>query len=195
MYAIQNTLVSSQVFAKKFVCNLSACKGACCVKGDSGAPLSFEETLLLEEIYPLIKSELRAEGIKAIETTGTSVKDYTGEHTTPLVDGKECAYVVFSENGVATCGIEKAHEKGLTTFKKPLSCHLYPIRIKHFDSWEAVNVDEWEVCKPALIHGEKSGVHLFKFLKESLIRKFGENWYKELEAIHNQLENEPRRTA
>ena len=129
MISIGKTLSSRAVFEDAFCCDLSRCKGACCIEGDAGAPLSKEEVQVLKDIYPSVKPYLRPEGIAAIEEQGTSVIDSDGEDVTPLIQGKECAFVTFSDKGVAQCGIEQAHTAGDIDFIKPLSCHLYPIRV------------------------------------------------------------------
>ena len=180
MLQIGSTLVSLDLIEKKFVCNLTRCKGACCVLGDSGAPLDDDELPQLEEAYPNVKPYLREVSIKAIEKDGLWQLDSDGDKVTTLVDNKECVFVVF-EKGVATCGIEKAFFDGKVKFRKPVSCHLYPVRLTKYSSFLAVNYHEWDVCKPALKSGNKLGVPLFVFLKEALVRKFGESWYAELE--------------
>ncbi len=191
MFQIEDTIVSLDILEKKFICNLHACLGACCVQGDSGAPLEQNELAVLTENYSIIKNFLNPDGIMAIEEQGVYVLDIEKEHTTPLVDKKHCAYVVF-QNNTAFCGIEKAYEAGLINWRKPISCHLYPIRIKTYETFTAVNYDHWDICKPALVLGEKQGVPLFQFLKEPLIRRFGANWYLTLSEIAKQLSNSPK---
>ncbi len=190
MIQIDDKLISLSVFERKFVCDLNACKGACCVEGDMGAPLEDDEAKKLEEIYPKVKPFLRAEGIEAIEQQGTFIRDdYDEEYVTPLVNNSECAYVTFDANGTAKCGIEQAYRAGEIDYLKPVSCHLYPIRIKKYSQFTAVNYDEWDICKPACECGEQLNVPVFKFLKEPLIRKFGEMWYHELTQAQSALEN------
>lgn len=189
MIAIQNTLVSEDLLDKHFVCDLSKCKGACCVEGDAGAPLEDEEIAMLEEVYEEVKPFLRKEGVKAIEEQGTSIKDERdGEWVTPLVNNAECAYVIF-ENGTTKCGIEKAWEEGVVAFRKPISCHLYPIRISSYSSYDAVNYHKWEICAPACDLGKELQMPVYKFTKDSLIRKYGESWYSELEKVAAQWTN------
>jgi hypothetical protein len=181
MLAIDNTLISEDIIEKQFVCDLNACKGACCVKGDYGAPLEKDELQILDKIYDEVKPYLREEGIKAIEKQGKYLLYETKEWVTPLAKGKACAYVYF-ENETAKCAIEKAYYDGKIDFKKPISCHLYPIRIsKQKNGFEALNYDRWSVCKAACKLGDSLKVPVFKFLKESLTRKYGEEWYKQLE--------------
>ncbi|MEE1884684.1 DUF3109 family protein [Pedobacter flavus] len=181
MVEVENILVHEDVLNEQFVCNLDKCKGECCVAGDAGAPLERQEATILEEIYPKIKHLLNEKGIAAIEEFGTSVIDVDGDLTTPCVDGhKECAYVLF-ENGITKCAIEKAHEQGLVDWKKPISCHLYPIRITAYPEFDLLNYDRWHICKDACTFGRELKVPVYKFLKEPLIRKYGEAWYKSLE--------------
>jgi hypothetical protein len=181
MFQLGKTLVSEEIIENNFVCNLSACKGACCVDGDAGAPLEEEETEILVDIYAKVKPFLRPEGITAIEAQGAFIKGEDGEWETPLVNKSECAYVIFSEGGIAKCGLEEAYEKGATKWKKPVSCHLYPIRVKEYSQLTAVNYHKWQLCDPACQLGESLQVPIYKFVKEGLIRKFGETWYNELE--------------
>jgi hypothetical protein len=188
MIAIQNTLVSEEIIEKKFVCDLNACKGACCVKGDYGAPLEKDELEQLDKVYDKVKPYLTEEGIKSIEKQGRYLLYEKKEWVTPLIKGKECAYTVF-EKGIAKCAIEKAYYDGKIDWKKPISCHLYPIRInKQKNGVEAVNYDRWSICNPACKLGDNLKVPVFKFLKDSLIRKYGEDWYKELELYSTELE-------
>ena len=160
-------------------CDLNACKGACCVEGDSGAPLLKEEQTILEEIYKKVKPYMRKEGVSEIENQGVAVYDFEGDLTTPLVNNKECAFVFF-EKGISKCSIEKAYIDGKTDFKKPISCHLFPIRTTEYRDFEAVNYEEINICKPACECGSKLKAPLYVFLKEPLIRKYGERWYQKL---------------
>lgn len=180
MMKVGEILVSDDIREKEFVCNLQKCKGACCVEGDYGAPLEEEELEILREIYPKIKSYLTKEGIKAIEKQGTHVLDDDGDFSTPTIGGRECAYARYDEKGTLKCGIEDAYNDGKVDFKKPISCHLYPIRITKKKVFEAVNYHKWHICSDACSFGKELQVPLYKFLKEPLIRKYGEEWYEEL---------------
>lgn len=181
MLEVGNVLVHEDVVRENFVCNLKKCKGACCLEGDSGAPLNHDELHILDEIYPKVKPFMTAKGIATIEETGTHVTDFEGDYTTPCVDtNKECAYVTW-ENGITKCAIEKAYEYGAIDWKKPLSCHLYPIRITKYPEFDVLNYDRWSICSPACSFGNELKVHVHEFLKEPLIRKYGAEWYKELE--------------
>ena len=179
MIQVGNKIIALDVFEKHFVCDLNACKGACCVEGDSGAPLLKEEKKILEDLYEKVKPYMRKKGITAIENQGIAVYDSEGDLTTPLINNRECAFVTY-ENGISKCTIEQAYLDGEINFKKPISCHLFPIRIKEYCDFDAVNYQEIKICAPACDCGSKLQVPVYAFLKEPLIRKYGENWYKEL---------------
>jgi hypothetical protein len=179
MIAIDKTLISDELGSICFVCDLQACKGQCCVDGDAGAPLDEEEIGILEDYFDDIKSYMTSEGVLQVELAGVFDYDMFGMYVTPLVNGRECAFV-YHENGIALCAIEKAYKEGRIPFMKPVSCHLYPVRISKYNDFDAVNYHEWHICKPALLNGKKLDVPLYVFLKDSLIRKYGEVWYQEL---------------
>jgi hypothetical protein len=180
MILIENTVISDDIADQFFVCDLIKCKGACCVEGDLGAPLELEELAILEKEYENIKPYLSKAGIKAIDEQGLYIKDWEDDYSTTTVNDKECAYALWDEKGILKCGIEQAFFDGKTSFRKPISCHLYPIRIAKHDHYDALNYDRWHICSDACTHGKKLGVELYKFLKEPLIRKYGENWYNQL---------------
>jgi Protein of unknown function (DUF3109) len=182
MFQLGKTIVSEEILEREFVCNLSACKGTCCIDGDAGAPLSVDETKIMEAIYPKVKPYLRPEGIAAIEAQGTWVKGEDGDFETTLIEGKDCAYVIF-DGDTALCGIEQAYNEGIVDWKKPVSCHLYPIRVKDFTEFTAVNYDKWHICDDACTLGKELQVPVYKFVKEALVRRFGEDWYLELEKV------------
>ena len=186
MFQLQKTIVSEEILENDFVCNLAACKGACCVDGDAGAPLTMEETKILADIYPKVKPFLRKEGIAAIEAQGTHVIGADGELETTLIDGKDCAYVIF-DGKTALCGIEQAYNQGLVDWKKPISCHLYPVRVKEYSDFSAVNYHKWHICSDACALGAELQVPVYKFVKEALVRKFGNEWYEELEKVAQDL--------
>lgn len=183
MFQLGKTIVSQDIIEKEFVCNLGACKGECCIAGEAGAPVSEEETQILEENYAKIKPYLRKEGIAAIESQGVWIESPAGELETPLVNGAECAYVTFTKDGIASCGIEDAHNDGAIDFKKPISCHLYPVRVQEYSEFAAVNYHRWPICNDACTLGAELQVPVYKFVKEALIRKFGADWYQELSNI------------
>mgnify|MGYP003381436100 CR=1 FL=1 len=180
----RNTLISEDLFEKRFVCDLNACKGACCVAGESGAPLEQEEADLLKELWPKIKPYIPEKGQKAIDAHGVSEVDSDGDLVTTLVEGRgECAFTIFDEKGIALCGVEKAWKDGAIPFRKPISCHLYPIRILKLADHDGLNYHKWPICKPACSCGAKLDVPVYKFLKDALVRKYGVDWYAELEEI------------
>ncbi len=182
MIAIDKTLVSEDLLERKFVCDLSACKGECCVAGESGAPLEKEELAILDSVLETVKPYMVKKGIKAVEKHGTYVVDSDGDYTTTLVsDGAECAFVFFDEQKIAKCAIEQAYRDGKIKWQKPISCHLYPVRITPYKGYDAVNYHHWNICKPACECGAKLDVPVYKFLKEPLIRKYGKAWFKQLE--------------
>jgi hypothetical protein len=185
MIAIDDILISDDVVSEHFVCNLVKCRGACCVEGDGGAPLEREELPVLDEIYDKLEPFLADDGIEAIRERGRYVFEKDDEYTgygTPLIgDTGACAYRVINDNGVAACGIEKAWEAGAVEFRKPISCHLYPIRIKEYETMTAVNYEVWDICDAACALGDELKVPAYRFVKEGLIRKFGEEFYQRLE--------------
>ncbi len=187
---IEDKIISTQIFERQFVCDLSACKGACCIEGNGGAPVTKEEVAIIEAHLDKILPFMRPEGIEAIEAQGVVYEDDYLEPATTLVKGKECAFVYFDQTNTAKCAIEKAHREGQIDFIKPISCHLYPIRTKKFDQYTALNYEKWDICAPACACGEKLNVPVFKFLKEPLIRAFGPEFYKELEVVSRELANE-----
>ena len=190
MIQIDDKLISEDLFSEEFVCNLAKCKGICCVEGDAGAPLDEDETKILDEIYPKIKPYLRPEGIEAIEEQGTYTLDFEGDLVTPLVNNAECAYVIFDEKGYTKCAIEKAYEDGVIDWQKPISCHLYPIRITEYSNFSAINYHEWDICSDACTLGKELGVKVYQFLKKPLIRKYGEEFYQTLSEAAEEWEKE-----
>ena len=183
MIIIDNVIVTDEFLNARFCCQLARCKGECCVAGDAGAPLEPDEVGIIEENIDKIKPYMRPEGIKAIEDNDVYDYDDFGGLTTQLVNGEECAFVYFHENGTALCAIEKAYNEGKIDFWKPISCHLYPIRLMEKDGFTHIMYHEWSVCVPAKRFGEKEGIPLYKFLKEPLIRKFGNAWYDRLLSV------------
>jgi hypothetical protein len=186
MIAIEKTLISDQVVQTCFACDLKACKGACCVEGDAGAPLDEDEIGILEDCLEEIIPYMTTKGRKQVETSGVFDYDMFGHFVTPLVNDCECAFVYF-ENEIAFCAIEKAFNEGKIAFQKPVSCHLYPVRISRYNDFDAVNYHEWHICKPALKQGQSLNIPLHEFLKNPLIRKYGTNWYNELAATQIDL--------
>lgn len=186
MIQIDDKIISQEIFDQQFVCDLNACKGACCVEGDSGAPLLKNEAQELEKFYPVIKKYLSSNAKKAIKKQGFSIIDADNDLTTPLVNNRECAYVYYNA-GITKCAIEKAYLEDGISFKKPISCHLYPIRITEYKEFDAINYESNKICSPACKLGELLKVSVFRFLKEPLIRKYGKSFYTELEVVEKSL--------
>lgn len=187
MLQIDDKIISLDVIEKQFVCDLSKCKGACCVEGDSGAPLEQYELLLIDEAYSLVKPFMTSKGIDAVERHGTYTIDSDGDYVTPLIDGHECAYVYW-DGDIAKCAIEKAYFDGIISFRKPVSCHLYPVRVKKYKEFDGMNYDKNGICKSALKNGKKQKVPIYKFVKEGLQRLYGKEWYEKLEYAVDNLE-------
>ena len=191
MIVIDRTIISDDIKENFFVCNLQKCKGACCVEGDLGAPLEKEELEILEKIYPQVKPYLSAEGQAVIEKEGTWIKDWEDDYSTPTIGDRECAYAIYDEKGILKCGIEQANRDGKIDFKKPISCHMYPIRVTKYEEYDALNYDRWSICSDACTLGGELKVPIYKFLKEPLVRKYGQAWYDELvRQIGNPIEVE-----
>jgi len=184
MIAIDNVLLSDEIIEEHFVCDLEKCKGGCCVDGDCGAPLTKDETKILKRIYPQIKPYLSPEYIPEIEKQGTNVTDDQFGLVTPTVNGGICVYGITDEQGIVKCGIEKAWRAGKTDFRKPISCHLFPIRVIDKSGFELINYEPRPtLCRPACALGNKLKVPVYVFLKEALIRKYGDEFYEAVEAV------------
>lgn len=182
MLIVKDCIVSEDIAEQRFCCDLACCHGQCCVEGDCGAPLEEAEAELLQRLLPAIEPYMTEKGREAVAREGVSVPDNADEPSTPLVDGRECAFVAWGADGTAYCAIEQAYRDGKTEFQKPVSCHLYPIRVDCYGDFTAVNYHRWEVCRCAAGQGEP----LYLMLKEPLIRKFGQAWYDELlEAVRD----------
>lgn len=190
MLRIGDTIFSLDVLEKKFRCDLQSCRGNCCRYGDSGAPLLDNEAEVLVEIWPQVKPYLRSEGVEVIENEGTSITDFENDRVTPLIDNAECAYTVI-ENNIFLCGIERAWSEGKITFRKPLSCHLFPVRIRRYPDFVAVNYQELSICSPARECGTSEGVFVYEFLREPLIRALGGEIYDSLVIAADELRKNP----
>ncbi|MGB4341602.1 MAG: DUF3109 family protein [Dysgonamonadaceae bacterium] len=180
MIQIKDTLISEDIFETCFVCDLGKCKGMCCVEGDAGAPLTHEEYEAIKDVLPEIWDGLSPKARELIEKQGIAYIDDDGELVTSIIKGRECVFTYFDADGVCRCAIDNAFREGKISVQKPISCHLYPIRLRKYDDFTALNYDRWSVCRPALRLGKKTGIKLYQFLKEPLIRKFGEEWYQEV---------------
>ncbi len=179
MIILNNKIISDEIKDTCFACDLHKCKGACCVDGDAGAPMEEAEISILEDDIDYIKEFMTETGVREVEKNGVFDYDADGRFVTPLVDGGACAYVNFDEEGIAFCTIEQAFLDGKTDFQKPISCHLYPIRVSQLgNGGEALNYHKWHICKPALKRGKAENFKLSKFVKIALTRKYGQEWYE-----------------
>lgn len=192
MLQIDNKIISLDIFEKQFLCDLDQCFGACCVHGDSGAPVEEEEAVLLERDLQKIMPYLSAEGQRALREQGVAVIDHDNELVTPLIgEGAACAYAYHNKQGVCLCGVEKAYRDKKISFHKPISCHLYPIRLRNFGETVALNYDQWSICSPAREKGKKEGLPVFRLLRDPLIRRFGQEFYDQLEDAYKHLQENP----
>ncbi len=192
MVEIGHTIVSRDIFGEFFLCDLFRCKGACCIEGDSGAPLTSEEAIEIEKNYPVFEVYLSGIHKEEILKQGFSVIDKDGDLVTPLVNNRQCAYSFFDESGILKCTIEKSWTEGKLLFRKPVSCHLFPIRITAYKRFDAVNYQQLDICKAGRECGRAQKLPLYKFLKEPLIRKYGEDWYAQLQEAADYLKDQPR---
>ena len=180
MIQIEDIVVSSDILTEKFICNLEACQGECCIEGDAGAPVEKNEVAELEKVLPVVWDELSPEAQAVIKKQGVVYAGQDGDLVTSIVGNKNCVFTCYDEKGCCYCAIEKAYREGKCNFYKPISCHLYPLRIENYGPYTAVNYHRWDVCKAAVILGKMKGVPVYQFLKEPLIRKFGADWYQML---------------
>ncbi len=187
MIEIGKAVVSLEIFEKQFCCDITKCKGACCVEGDSGAPLTRDEAELIEELYPVFQEYLSEGNQEEIARQGFWVVDNEGDLVTPIIGNNECVFTFTDDQGITLCAIERAYFEKNTKFRKPVSCHLFPIRITEYKRFDAINYQQLDICKSARICGKSSNMPLWKYLKEPLIRKYGEEWYSELEIAAEHL--------
>lgn len=186
MFLIQNTLVSLDVLEKEFCCDLDKCRGCCCIEGDAGAPISDEEVKQVEQILPLLLPHMTKQAREVVAKQGISYLDPSGERVTSIVNDKDCVFARTDHNGWCYCLIEKAYNDGRIPFKKPISCHLYPIRLTKVGNYTGVEYHRWDICHCARQLGKKLHTPLYQFLREPLIRRFGQEWYNELELTANE---------
>ena len=190
MIQVGDVVVSWDVLREKFICDLEACKGQCCIEGDAGAPVELDEIEKLEEVLPVIWDDLSPQAREIIEKQGVVYTDIEGDLVTSIVNNKDCVFTCYDEKGCCYCAIEKAYRSGKTDFYKPVSCHLYPIRVGNYGVYKAVNYNRWGICKAAILLGQRENMPVFRFLKEPLVRKFGVEWYDELELVVNELKQQ-----
>lgn len=190
MIQIDDTIISIDCLSEKFCCDLDACAGACCIEGDAGAPVDLDEVEELEAALPVVWNDLSASAQTVIDKQGVVYTDEEGDLVTSIVNGKDCVFTCYDEKGCCFCALEKAYRAGKTNFYKPLSCHLYPIRLKKIGDMTALNYHRWDVCKAAVCKGEQLNLPVYRFLKEPLIRCFGQAWYDELEKAVEELKEQ-----
>lgn len=181
MFLIQNALVSLDVLEKEFCCDLEKCRGCCCIEGDAGAPLTKEEEAKIQSVLPILMSEMTVEANETVAKQGIAYNDPSGERVTSIVNDKDCIFARTDHNGWCYCLIEKAYNAGKIDFKKPISCHLYPVRLTQVGEYTGVEYHRWDICHCARVLGKKKHIPIYQFLREPLIRRFGEEWYNELE--------------
>jgi hypothetical protein len=189
MVLVDDILVSLDIFREKFLCDLALCKGECCVEGDAGAPVEKEELAQLEKVLPIVWDDLSVQARELLSRQGVCYTDGEGDLVTSIVDGKDCVFTCYDAGAHCRCAIEKAFLAGKTDFYKPISCHLYPIRISETGIYKAINYHRWGICRTAVLLGEKENLPVYRFLKEPLIRRFGASWYAQLELVARELEN------
>lgn len=190
MIQIDDTIISVDCLTEKFCCDLEACKGECCIEGDAGAPVELEEVAALEEALPVVWPMLSASAQAVIDRQGVVYTDEEGDLVTSIVNGKDCVFTCYGEDGTCYCALERAYREGKTSFYKPISCHLYPIRLKKVGDCMALNYNRWDVCKMAVVKGRQLDLPVYRFLKAPLIRRFGEAWYAELESAVEELKQQ-----
>lgn len=180
MLEIQNTLVTLDLAEEYFCCDLDKCLGACCIEGDAGAPVTLDEIEKLEEVFPAVKDDMLPRAVTEVEENGVAYPDADGEMVTTLLDGANCAFCTFAKGGVCLCAIDKAYREGRVGWRKPASCALYPVRIKEYPTFTAVNYHRWNICRDAVENGRRKGIRLYQFLEGPLTERFGPEWYAEL---------------
>lgn len=179
MLEIGDTLISSSLFSEEFVCDLGVCHGDCCLEGDGGAPVADEEIPQIEAALPAVQDMISSEAKSVIASQGVTYKDADGDNLTSLTSTKECVFA-YKKDGIWQCALETAFNNGKSAIRKPISCYLYPVRVKRHKKFTAVEYHKWDICKCACENGRKLKVPVYKFLREPLIAAFGKEWYSEL---------------
>lgn len=180
---IGDTVVSLDVIERYFCCDLDDCKGACCIEGDAGAPITQEEEIAIKEALPAVIDNLPKEAVEVIDKQGVSYIDEEGDLVTSIIGNKDCVFCTYDNKGVCLCALEIGYNSGKCNFKKPVSCHLYPVRLTQYPTFTAVNYDERSICKGAVKLGTEKGIRVYQFLEGSLTRFFGKEWYDELKLV------------
>lgn len=188
---VGDVILTSEILTEYFCCNLEACRGACCVEGDSGAPLRLDEVGEMENVLDTVWPDLSAEAQSVIDRQGVAYTDVEGDLVTSIVRGRDCVFTCYGADGCCYCSSDKAFREGRCSWPKPISCALYPIREKQFgNGLVGLQYHRWEICKPAVEFGRKLQLKIYQFLKDPLVRRFGQAWYDELCEVARQLESE-----
>ena len=188
---VGDVTLTSETLTEYFCCNLEACRGACCVEGDSGAPLRLDEVGEMENVLDTVWPDLSAEAQSVIDRQGVAYTDVEGDLVTSIVRGRDCVFTCYGADGCCYCASDKAFREGRCSWPKPISCALYPIREKQFgNGLVGLQYHRWEICKPAVELGRKLQLKIYQFLKDPLVRRFGQAWYDELCEVARQLESE-----
>lgn len=180
MLQIQNTIVTLDLAEEFFCCDLEKCLGACCIEGDAGAPVTIDEMEKIEEVLPVVEPEMLPRAVEEVRQNGVAYVDQEGDLVTTILDGRNCAFTCYAPGGICLCALEKAFREGKTSFKKPASCSLYPLRLTTYPTFTAVNYHRWKICRDAVANGRKKGIRLYQFLRGPLTERFGKEWYDEL---------------
>lgn len=185
---VGDVLLSIDIIKEYFCCNLDACHGACCIEGDAGAPVEMNEVAQIENATEVAWNQLSAQAQSVIDKQGVVYNDCDGDLVTSIVNNKDCVFTCY-QNNTCLCALERVYRQGKTRFCKPISCSLYPIREKRFaNNLIGLNYHRWDICKDAVKKGRELKLPIYKFLKEPLIKRFGQQWYEELEEVAKQLE-------
>lgn len=187
MFQVGDVIVSGDIITEKFCCDLDACKGQCCIDGDAGAPVDLDEIEKLEECMPEAWDDMSREAQEVVNAQGVVYTDRDGDLVTSIVDNRNCVFTYYNDKGCCLCALEKAFREGRTKWCKPTSCYLYPIRVTKVGSLDGLNYHRWSVCKAAVKKGEELNLPVYKFLRGPLIAAYGEEWYKELEEVAEQM--------
>lgn len=192
MFQIQNTLVSLDLAEEFFCCDLDVCKGECCIEGDAGAPVTHAECREIRRALPAIEKDMLPRALEEVKKNGVAYVDEEGDLVTTILDGRNCAFTCYGPGGVCLCALEGAYRRGETSWRKPASCALYPVRLTEYESFTAVNYHRWNICRSARAKGRREGIRLYQFLEGPLTERFGADWYAELKLCCEEYLKSPR---
>jgi hypothetical protein len=194
MIQIEDAIVSRDLVERYFACDVSKCKGMCCVEGEEGAPVTADEVKEIEKLLPLVWNDLSEKAKDVINKQGIAYFDKDQDLALSIVNGAECIFAYQNDQGIWLCLLEKLFESGLSTFKKPISCHLYPVRIQQYSTYSAVNYHQWSICQSAIEKGKEQQLFVYQFLKEPLIRRFGSAWFDQLQLAKEFIDKNNQKT-